>query len=94
MKCTFTVVTFTTKNLFSVTGLNPIIQIIEPILDNMVNEAVSEVEMATENIDTSYSSEVDISGSMTSDSISKEVTHCTHKQWSAHYYGKALTQFT
>ena len=80
MKCTFTVFTFTKKKLFSATGqLNPIIQIIGPILDNMVNEAVSEAEMATENFDTSNSSKAGISGNMTSDSIGKKVTHCTHK---------------
>ena len=68
------------KELFLATGqLNPIIQIIEPILNNMINEAVSEVEMATENFDTSYSGKADISANMTSDSIGKEVTNSTHE---------------
>ena len=80
---------------FSATGqLNPIIQIIEPILDNIVNEAVSEAEMVSDNNDTSYSAEADISGNVTLDSIGKEVTLCTHKWWLAHYYGLKLTQFT
>ena len=60
----------------------------------MINEAVSEAEMATENFDTSYSGEADISANMTSDSIGKEVTNSTHEQFSARYDQKALAQFT
>ena len=85
----------TYDNYFSEKGqLNPIVQMIPPILDNIVNKAVSEPEMVTDNNDASYSGEADISVNVTSDSIGKEVTLCTHKQWSAHYYGMKLTQFT